>query len=87
MSIIKFSCKAPIEGLGKKANVYTFLISLPGEIATTLNPESTVQINNVPITIKDFDGEYLSFDLPLEKVVDTTLAELEIGSEVDVTVH
>lgn len=73
-----------IEGLGKKGEVFSFLIGVTNNPSITFSKDVPIQINGIEVSIKDFDGEYLSFELPLEKVVDTSLANLEIGSEVTV---
>ena len=73
---------ASIEGLGKKGDLYSFLINVPSSLNSALKSGMSIKVNDQDVTIKDFDGEYLSFELPLDRVVDTSLAELEIGSEV-----
>ena len=82
----KFTVTGTIEGLGKKGAVYSFLIGFPTNNVPALVKESSIQVNGVGVAIKDFDGEYLSFELPLERVVDSSLAELQIGSEVSLVI-
>jgi hypothetical protein len=73
---------ATVEGLGKKGNQFQFLISVPAPLQAILKPGSSLVANDVPVVLKDCDGEYASFELSLSELMGSELAQAEVGSSV-----
>ena len=78
------SYKATVDGLGKKGNVYTFLIGLGSEFQNHLNPGDTVTVEDTSVTVGRFEDNLLYFECLLEQLLGTGLVEVEVGSEVTV---
>ena len=84
MSTSGTSYKATVDGLGKKGNVFTFLVGLGPEFQNHLNPGDTVIVEDVSVTVGRFEDNLLYFERSLEQLLGTGLVEVEVGSEVTV---
>jgi riboflavin synthase alpha subunit len=78
---------APVEGLGKKGEIFSFIIGLPSACKEKINTEDRILINGVEVQIKEVDDEYIYFDLSFQHVSESSLAELVVGDEVVISVN
>ncbi len=71
-----------IEGVSKRGDCYRYIIAVPETLRSAITVDKVVQVEDTPVTITSFDGEYATFALSLAELAETSLAELEVGSEV-----
>jgi hypothetical protein len=75
-----------IDALGKNNDIFSFTVTVPPEASEAVKNATRVAMNDIALTKRDFDGEYLTAECTRAELVDTALADVVVGSVVAVVV-
>ncbi|MDE1462942.1 riboflavin synthase subunit alpha [Spartinivicinus poritis] len=78
------ACTLPVADIDKKQHLYRFSFHLPGELLTGLTLGASVAINGACLTVAAIEGDQVSFDVMMETLRITNLADVSVGDQVNI---
>lgn len=74
----------PIQSVDKKEGLYTFSVSLPGELGSDLETGASVAVNGVCFTVTRLDEDRVWFDAIAETLALSNIRLIETGTLVNI---